>query len=493
MPVDYKKTASDILDNIGGKSNVEHSFNCFTRLRITVKDPGKTNINNLKKVDMVYSVLVEKNLFQIVLGPGIVKKVAAEFNQLLKANKTTNKTKDSSKAMSIKNDWKENKEKIKEQRKRFGWLNRGVKHLANIFSPLVPVVIAAGMFSALATIVLQYGCGGNIETATNNACKAIYYLLTAFKSGFLSYIVIAVGYYSALEFGATPMLGSMLGGVCLAQEITRFAEIIGLYKPDSQILAQGKGGVIGIIISCLLLGYVERFLHKKMPPTLDTVFSPFLSILIVGIVYVFGIMILAGFLSDGIMYVIKHTALSQYTIVRLIAGYISAAIFLPLVMTGLHWGLSTIYTEEITQFGQTSLYPALAMAGAGQVGAAIALFIKSKRMKNNVLIKNITGAFIPGVLGVGEPLIYSVTAPLGLPFITAGLGAGFGGAFIMAMKVGSTAYGPSGLLAVPLMCKVNNQTTALGYLWYILGLLISCAAGFLITYFAIADKRVQPE
>ena len=82
------------------------------------------------------------------------------------------------------------------------------------------------------------------------------------------------------------------------------------------------------------------------------------------------------------------------------------------------------------------------MAGAGQVGAAIAIFIKAKKVKNLRMQKTIIGALPAGFLGVGEPLIYGVTLPMGKPFITAGLGAGFGGAFVMLMHVMSIAWGP---------------------------------------------------
>ncbi len=121
--------------------------------------------------------------------------------------------------------------------------------------------------------------------------------------------------------------------------------------------------------------------------------------------------------------------------VSVISGYVLSALFLPMVLLGLHHGLIPIYAVQLEAMGGVTLFPVLAMAGAGQVGAAIALSIKAKKVKNLRMQKTIIGALPAGFLGVGEPLIYGVTLPMGKPFFTAGLGAGFGGAFVMLMHV----------------------------------------------------------
>jgi PTS system sucrose-specific IIC component len=123
------------------------------------------------------------------------------------------------------------------------------------------------------------------------------------------------------------------------------------------------------------------------------------------------------------------------------------------------------------------------MAGAGQVGAAIALWVKCR--KNKQLTKLIKGALPVGILGVGEPLIYGVTLPLGKPFITAGLGAGFGGAFVMLTGVTAGAWGPSGLVAIPLM------QSGMKMLNYFFGIIISYIGGFIVTYLVIRDSDVK--
>ncbi|HBA0706634.1 TPA: PTS transporter subunit EIIC, partial [Enterococcus faecium] len=131
-------------------------------------------------------------------------------------------------------------------------------------------------------------------------------------------------------------------------------------------------------------------------------------------------------------------------------------------MFGLHQILTPIHVQMIDETGRTLLLPILAMAGAGQVGAALALWIRCKKDKE--LTEMIKGALPVGILGIGEPLIYGVTLPLGRPFITACIGGGIGGAVIgMIGNVGAIAIGPSGAALIPLISDGK-------WLGYILGL-----------------------
>ena len=129
------------------------------------------------------------------------------------------------------------------------------------------------------------------------------------------------------------------------------------------------------------------------------------------------------------------------------------------------------------------------MAGFGQVGAALAIYIKAKHTGNLRLKKIIAGALPAGVMGVGEPLVYGVTLPMGKPFLTAGIGAGFGGAFIMLMEVASTTWGPSGLLGAFVMTGGPNGAV-MSIIYFCIGLAVSFIMGFLITWLVIKDQDV---
>ena len=151
-------------------------------------------------------------------------------------------------------------------------------------------------------------------------------------------------------------------------------------------------------------------------------------------------------------------------------GFILGGTFLPLVMTGLHQGITPIHAELLNRSGITILLPILAMAGAGQVGAAAAVYC---RTKNKRLRKIIVNALPVGIMGIGEPLIYGVTLPLGKPFIGACIGGACGGALQALNAVGSSSIGLSGL---PLAASTNNISA------YILGLLTAYLAGFAATW-----------
>ena len=173
----------------------------------------------------------------------------------------------------------------------------------------------------------------------------------------------------------------------------------------------------------------------------------------------------------------------------MIAGFLGSFLFLPLVAMGMHHGLVALYTVQLNTIGFVTLYPALAMAGAGQVGAAIAIWLKARRTGNKRMMSVIGGALPAGVLGVGEPLIYGVTLPMGKPFITAGLGAGFGGMFCMFFKVAATTWGPSGILALPIMTAGGDDPVK-QVVCYGIGLVISYIMGFIITNFTLKDSEV---
>jgi len=188
---------------------------------------------------------------------------------------------------------------------------------------------------------------------------------------------------------------------------------------------------------------------------------------------------LAGFISSGLVIVVNWVI----DIGGIFSGFIIGASFLPLVMLGLHHIFTPIHIELINQTGATNLLPIAAMAGAGQVGAALALWMRCKR--NKQLANVIKGALPAGFLGIGEPLIYGVTLPLGRPFFTACLGGGIGGAVIGGIgHIGARAIGPSGLSLLPL---ISNHM----YLGYLIGLISAYIGGFILTYFFGTTKSMR--
>ena len=467
-----------ILELVGGKENVTAATNCMTRLRVNLKDYAKADIEGLKATEGVLQVIEMDNL-HIVLGPGKAKKVT----DLFKADAGV------AEGMSTEADWKENKAAMKAGQKQ-GKVKTALKAVGDIFVPLIPGVIAAGLCSGIATLITQ----ANPGYAEVKWLFILHQFLTMINTAFMTYITAWAGYRAAEKFGATPILGGMLGMITTMANINNIAPLVGMWVPEGgnpldAVLRAGRGGVLAVIFGVLLLAKVEKFVRSKMPDALDIVVSPLIILAVCVVPYVFVIMPITGLISNGIVGIVGAVCMSESIFVRMIAGFLGSFLFLPLVAMGMHHGLVALYTVQLETIGFVTLYPALAMAGAGQVGAAIAIWLKAKKTGNKRMMSVIGGALPAGVLGVGEPLIYGVTLPMGKPFITAGLGAGFGGAFCMAMKVAATTWGPSGVLALPIMVAGGTSATT-QMLCYVVGLVISYIMGFIFTHFTLKDTEV---
>lgn len=473
--MDHRKLAEEIILISGGKDNIRDAANCMTRVRMHVNDMNKVDQAKLKDTEGVLGVVADGDYLQVVVGPGASKKVADEVADILGIENGT--------APEEIGNWEENKAEIKAGQKpnKFkGFLQM----IANIFIPLIPAIIAAGLFNGFGSLIGQVIADTGYTGQFWTMVQLVFQLI---GGAFLSYFAIYTGIQSAKVFGATPAMGGMIGGISIGAQIVQISTMLGLYNADvplNSILTTGKGGILGVIFGVWLLSVVEKWFHKHIPDALDLVVSPFCSLLIVGVLYIFIIMPVTGFISDWLVAFLSLFINSTNPIVSVLSGYILAALFLPMVLLGLHHGLIPIYAIQLEAMGGVSLFPILACAGAGQVGAAIAIYMMARKVKNARLEKIIAGALPAGFLGVGEPLIYGVTLPMGKPFISAGLGAGFGGAFVAATHVMSSAWGPSGLVAIPLM-----QGTS-GMLNYVIGLIIAYIAGFIVTMIMIKPKDV---
>lgn len=470
MANNNQQLASKIVELVGGKDNIKAATNCMTRLRLQLRSNELIKLKELKETEGVLGV-VEAETLQVVVGPGKAKKLADILVEMGIES-----------SGPVQEDWKSNKESIKKGQKQ-SKVKKALETIAGIFIPMIPAIIAAGIFNGFASLIGTIRQSGGLEGQFWEVTRLLFSLI---GTGFLGYFAIFTGVNAAKRFGATEALGGMIGAMSIAAQINNISQLFGMYDaetPLKSILTTGKGGIIGVILGVYLLAKVEKAVRKRVPDVLDLIVTPIVTLLIVAVTFVFIIMPVSGVFSDWLVKGLSVIIGSDNTIVSVISGYILSALFLPMVLLGLHHGLIPIYAIQLEAMGGVSLFPVLAMAGAGQVGAAIAIYMISKKVNNERLKQVITGALPAGILGIGEPLIYGVTLPLGKPFITAGLGAGFGGAYVMATKVMATAWGPSGLVAVPLM-KAGSM------IHYVIGIFISYIAGFIITRLFIKDSDV---
>lgn len=473
-----QQLAERIIAAVGGMDNIDSVMNCMTRVRIKVLDENKVDDQELRHIDGVMGVIHDERI-QVVVGPGTVNKVAnhmAELSGVKLGDRIPHNHNDSEK-MDYKSyaadKAKANKEAHKAKQKN-GKLNKVLKSIANIFIPLIPAFIGAGLIGGIAAVLSNLMVAGYISGAWITQLIAVFNVI---KDGMLAYLAIFTGINAAKEFGATPGLGGVIGGTTLLTGIAGKNILMNVFTGEP--LQPGQGGIIGVIFAVRILSIVEKRLHKIVPNAIDIIVTPTIALLIVGLLTIFIFMPLAGFVSDSLVSVVNGII----SIGGVFSGFIIGASFLPLVMLGLHHIFTPIHIEMINQSGATYLLPIAAMAGAGQVGAALALWVRCKR--NTTLRNTLKGALPVGFLGIGEPLIYGVTLPLGRPFLTACIGGGIGGAVIGGIgHIGAKAIGPSGVSLLPLIS--DNM-----YLGYIAGLLAAYAGGFVCTYLFGTTKAMR--
>ncbi|MGW7491114.1 PTS transporter subunit EIIC [Streptomyces sp. NPDC054786] len=507
MPEDKNRaTAAAILPLVGGAENLTSVAHCMTRLRLGVQDRSLVQDEALKALPAVMGV-VEDDTYQIVLGPGTVARVTPEFTRLVEQSRTTapeattvgpqattpasapepppeaavptaptgtTATREPAPAPATAAELAAQGAALKARQKARNStpVKLFLRRIANIFVPLIPALIGCGIVAGINGLLANLGWLPSVVPA-----------LAAIASGFMSLIAVFVGYNTAKEFGGTPILGGAVAAVIVFPGIAQITAF-------GQKLAPGQGGVLGALAAALLAVRVEKWCRKLVPEALDVLLTPTLTVLVTGLVTIFGLMFVAGEVSTAIgtfaNWLLAHGGA--------FAGFILGGLFLPLVMLGLHQALIPIHTTLIEQQGYTVLLPILAMAGAGQVGAALAVYLRLPR--NRSIRTTIKSALPAGFLGVGEPLIYGVSLPLGRPFITACIGGAFGGGFIglfnqLGDAVGSTAIGPSGWALFPLVKGDQNIATTL--VIYALGLGVGYLTGFLATYFFGFSKQMRAD
>ena len=364
-----RATAAAILPLVGGAANVSSIAHCMTRLRLGLHDRSLVDDEALKALPAVMGV-VEDDTYQIVLGPGTVARVTPEFEQLVEEGRASS---DGPRAVHTAEELADKGAALKAQRKAKNAtpFKLFLRKIANIFVPLIPALIGCGIIAGLNGLLVNLGWLPSVTPA-----------LAAMASGFMALIAVFVGYNTAKEFGGTPILGGAVAAIIVFPGVANIDAF-------GQTLAPGQGGVLGALGAAVLAVYVEKWCRRWVPEALDVLVTPTLTVLISGLVTIFGLMYVAGEVS---------TAIGTFADWLLStggagAGFLLGGLFLPLVMLGLHQALIPIHTTLIEQQGFTVLLPILAMAGAGQVGAAAAVYL---RLPRNESIRKTIRSALPG-------------------------------------------------------------------------------------------------
>lgn len=462
-----KEIAEELIVHCGGKENITNNTTCMTRLHIRFHDRSKIDIEAIKALDSALGV-VEGETIQIVFGPGKVVNIGNEFSNI------------SNIPLGSENDLVSSKvsKQIVEKNKNtnLSKVEKFFKHFANMFLPLLPGIAGAGLINGITRA---------INISNNNAYVHLWWYALIMSVGWalFTYLPIFVGMNAAKEFKGTPILGGIGGALSV---VNANMPLLSIFKGEAIILPitdlaydSASGGILAAVITGIAFAYIERFVRKYTPEIVDMFITPLITIIVGGFLSVLVFQYLGSILTEGIF------ILTEFIFNRLwiFGGFILSMMQLPLVSLGLHRTFIPLHAILSDPSGVSNginyLLPILMVAGGGQVGASLALYSKSKNKK---LKKTIVSTLPAGILGVGEPLMYSVTLPLLKPFLTACIGSGFGGAMIVLLKVGAISQGVSGIMA-PLIMNSGSRVS------YLIGLFTAYLGGYIITYFFGVDEE----
>ncbi|AMG57199.1 PTS N-acetylmuramic acid transporter subunit IIBC [Pantoea vagans] len=464
----------DILQAVGGAQNIAACGHCMTRLRLTLNQPERVDLARLKSLPGVLGVIDSEAQLQIVLGPGKAQTAAEGMQSLLVQDESTPAPQDETADLSQRAAQQKQQLKAKQTSSVHQFLSR----FATVFTPLIPGFIGAGLLLGFATLIEQ---SLHLNAPDDHAPWLLHTVayMKVFGKGLFTFLSILIGYNAQKAFGGSGVNGAIIASLFVLGYVP--TATTGYYSGMESFFGltiDPRGNIIGVLMAAIIGAWIEKQLRKIIPDNLDMILTSLFTLVITGAITYLLIMPLGGELFKGMSWLFIHLNNNPFGCALL------AGLFLIAVMFGIHQGFIPVYFALMETQGFNSLFPILAMAGAGQVGASLALWCKAE--KGALLRAQIKGAIVPGLLGVGEPLIYGVTLPRLKPFITACGGGALGGFFIglvawLGLPVGmNTVFGPSGLVTLPLMA--SSQGVFAGMAVYLAGLMVAWSGGFLLTW-----------
>lgn len=505
---DSKLMAQTLVEKLG-KENIITYTNCMTRFRAKLKNLEMINIDDLKKTANIMGVVINGQEIQIILGPGFVRKVVEEVKLQFPDIKFGGEVNEEEDLVTIASTIK-----AAQKKKNNSQIQQFLSKFSNIFSPLIFGFIGVGILAGLGGILQSAYTDPNTGTYTNEVAQSWSTIFNVMLNLWKDAFIIIVGWRTAEVFGGEGVIGAIGAtmfvssfsslytapfisqgengfqflGINISDPMTNWLTIG--FRPSEILdtsgvvveytLSYASGAIFGAMMMAFISIPICKTIRKFTPDVIDMVLSSTLTFLVL-LFLGYGLIIpVSGIIFQIVAFLFENLATNAFG-----AAFL-AGIFLLAVVFGVHQGFVPVYAALLETTGVNSLFAILAMGGAGQVGVAIALYLKAE--KDSILRNQIKGAIIPGFLGIGEPLIYGVTLPRPKTFLAAMLGAAVGGFFLGAMSswggitVGlNTMFGPSGLLAAPMMMAKIDGTVGhvgTGISLFLLSLVISYISGF---------------
>lgn len=452
MSKEYQTLATQIIALVGGKENVANVYHCQTRLRFTLVDNLKADTEALEKLDGVTKVIINAGQYQIVIGTHVAD-VFEEIEKLVEISQDTT------------------------TQEKKGIFDTIIDFVAGTFQPTIPALSGAGMVKAVLALLVVF----NVITTDSQT----YYMLNVFADGVFYFLPILIAFTQAQKLKCNPILAAGVAAMLLHPNwsaLVTAGDAVNFFNVIPFTLASYGSSVIPIILIIFVQSYVEKFLNKHIPKSINIVFVPMLTFLIMGT--------LAFSVLGPIGAIVGNYLATVFTFLAENASWAPALIigtFLPImVMFGIHNGVAPLGIMQMSQLGYDSIFgPGCVCSNMAQAtaGAVVAFVTKDKTTKETAIPGSITA-----YMGITEPLLYGVNLPKRYPLIASMIGGGLGGLYAGLTHAHRFATGSSGLPAVLLYIGDNTMN----YFYnIIIAIVISIISTAIITF--VLAKHFEKE
>ena len=463
--MDYRKTAKEILNHVGGSKNIVSAAHCATRLRLVIADNTKADKTALENVDGVKGVFEASGQLQIILGTGTVNKVFDEFIAIAGITASTKA---------------EAKEAAAEKQ---NWFMKAIKLLGDIFVPIIPAIVASGFLMGIMNALDFMNSNGFLHISTTSS---IYVFATLFSNIAYTFLQIMIAFSAAKAFGANPYLGAVIGMIMIHPSLQNAYTVategvqqtqsvfFGLYHID---MVGYQGHVIPVVIAVWILSVLEKKLHKIVPEVLDLFVTPLVSVFVTGYLTLSIVGPIFVWAENAILGAIQWMLTLPLGLGSLIMG----SLYAPTVVTGIHQMYTAIDIGQLAKYGVTYWLPLASAANVAQGAAALAVAVKSKDQKiKSLALPSSLSAF----MGITEPAIFGVNLRFFKPFIAGCIGGGCGALYASLVHLGAKGTGVTGIFGI-LLCL--NQP-----LQYVIEMAIAVGVAFAVSFALYKDKKKEP-
>ena len=455
--------AKSVIEAIGGKENVSSVAHCATRLRIMVKDKEKIDTNRVENIEKVQGAFFNAGQFQIIFGTGTVNRIYDEVVSLGLPTSTTSEMK-------------------AEAAKQGNWFQRAVRTFGDVFVPIIPAIVATGLFMGLRGLLEAFG--------VVLPSDFLIYSKILTDTAFIALPALVV--WSTFKvFGGNQTIGIVLGLMLISGSLPNAWEVAqgGEIVPIKFFGLVDVVGLQGSVLPAFIIGVVganfEKWVRKYVPEVLDLLVTPFIILFVMSI--------LGLFVLGPIFHQVEKVILSLTTTVLYLpfglGGLIIGGTHQLIVVSGVHHIFNLLEINLLSATGQNAFNAIITAAMTAQGAAAVAIGVKTKSPK----LKALTfPAALSAFLGITEPVIFGVNLRFRKPFVLSLLAGALGGALSALLGLAGTS---NGITIIPgsMLYVGNGQLPQ-----YLFMVAVSFALGFTFTYLfgyddSMLDTPVEAE